>query len=56
MLAEEVKNFTVLYDKQVKGYKDRDVVTTLASDLEFIEHGKIYVLLFLSKHYFKAED
>ena len=52
MLAEEVKNFTVLYDKQVKGYKDRDVVTTLASDLEFIEHGKIICFASLVKALF----
>ena len=27
MLAEKVEHFPVLYDKQVKGYKERDVVT-----------------------------
>ena len=27
MLAEKVKHFPVLYDKQVKGYKERDAVT-----------------------------
>ena len=27
MLAEKVEHFAVLYDKQVKGYKERDVVT-----------------------------
>ena len=36
MLAEKVNYFPVLYDKQVKGYKERDVVTnawdTVASD------------------------
>ena len=27
MLPEKVEHFPVLYDKQVKGYKERDVVT-----------------------------
>ena len=27
MLAKKVEHFPVLYDKQVKGYKERDVVT-----------------------------
>ena len=42
---EKVKHFPVLCDKQVKGYKKRDVVTnawdTVASDLGFVENGNI---------------
>ena len=56
MLAETVKHFPVLYDKQVKGYKDRDVVTnawdTVASDLEFVENGQIIGFAFLVKALF----
>ena len=56
MLAEKVKHFPVLYDKQVKGYKERDVVTnawdTVASDLEFVENGKIICFAFLVKALF----
>ena len=56
MLAETVKHFPVLYDKQVKGYKDRDMVTnawdTVASDLEFVENGQIICFAFLVKALF----
>ena len=56
MLAEKVKHFPVLYDKQVKGYKERDVVTnawnTVASDLEFVENGKIICFALLVKALF----
>ena len=50
MLAEKVKHFSVLHRKQVKGYKERDVVTnawdTVASDLEFPENSKIMFFFF----------
>ena len=56
MLAEKAKHFPVLYDKQVKGYKETDVVTngwdTVASDLEFFENGKIICFAFLVKALF----
>ena len=56
MLPEKVKHFPVLYDKQVKGYMERDVVTnawdTVASDLEFVENGKIICFAFLVKALF----
>ena len=56
ILAEKVKHFPVMYDKQVKGYKERGVVTnawdTVASDLEFVENGKIIYFGFLVKALF----
>ena len=56
MLAEKVKYFPVLYDKQVKGYKERDVVTnawdTVANDSEFVENGKIICFALLVKALF----
>ena len=51
-----MKHFPVLYDKQVKGYKERDVVTNardiVASDLEFVENSKIICFAFLVKALF----
>ena len=56
ILAEKVEHFPVVYDKQVKGYKERGVVTnawdTVASDLEFVENGKIIYFAFLVKALF----
>ena len=56
MLAEKVKHFPVLYNKQVKGCKERDVVTnawdTVASDLEFVENGRTIYFAFLVKALF----
>ena len=56
MLAEKVEHFPVMYDKNVKGYKERDVVTNawdaVASDLEFLENGKIIYFAFLVKALF----
>ena len=56
MLAEKLKHFPVLYDKQAKGYKEKDVVTNawdaVASDLEFVEKGKIICFAFLVKALF----
>ena len=56
ILAEKVEHFPVMYDKQVKGYKERGVVTnvwdTVASDLEFVENGKIIYFGFLVKALF----
>ena len=56
MLAEKVEHFPVMYDKHVKGYKERGVVTnawdTVASDLEFVENGKIIYFAFLVKALF----
>ena len=56
MLAEKVEHFPVMYDKHVKGYKERDVVTNawdaVASDLEFLENGKIIYFAFLVKALF----
>lgn len=44
MLASEVKKFPVLYDKEVKGYKDKHIVATgwsqVAERLDFIENGR----------------
>ena len=36
MLAEKVKHFPVLYDKQVKGYKER--LFTLSEDISHPKH------------------
>ena len=36
MLAEKVKHFPVLYDKQVKGYKER--FFTLSEDISHSKH------------------
>ena len=56
MLTEKVKHFPVLYDKQVMGYKERDVVTnawdTVASDLGFVENGNIICFAFLVRTLF----
>ena len=56
ILAEKMEHFPVMYDKQVKGYKERGVVTnawdTVASDLEFVENGKIIYFAFLVKALF----
>ena len=41
MLAEKVKGFPVLYDKRVKGFKEKDAVQNtwekIAKSLEFAE-------------------
>ena len=51
-----MKHFPVLCDKQVKGYKERDVVTnawdTVASDLGFVENGNIICFAFLVRALF----
>ena len=56
ILAEKVKHFPVLYDQEVKGNKERDVVTNardiVASDLEFVENSKIICFAFLVKALF----
>ena len=43
ILCEKVKQYPVLYDKQRKGYREKDVVSNtwkaLAIDVEFIENG-----------------
>lgn len=45
MLSEKVKKYPVLYDKQCKGYKEKDAVenawTAVAKELEFVENGEI---------------
>lgn len=48
MLAEIVKMYPVLYDKQVKGYKEKDVITHVWEDvakaLDFVENSKHVVI------------
>ena len=43
MLAEKVKDFPVLYDKRVKGFKEKDAVQNawekVAESLNFAENG-----------------
>ena len=43
MLPEKVKGFPVLYDKRVKGFKEKDAVQNatekLAESLDFAENG-----------------
>ena len=43
MLAEKVKGFPVLYDKRVKGFKEKDAVQNprekVAGSLDFAENG-----------------
>ena len=50
MLAEKVKQYPVLYDKQCKGYKEKDAVgnawTAVANELEFAENGKIKIIIY----------
>ena len=45
ILSEKVKQFPVLYDKTVKGYKEKDVVKNawnkVAESLDFVENSKI---------------
>ena len=45
ILSEKVKQFPVLYDKTVKGYKKKDVVKNawnkVAESLDFVENSKI---------------
>ena len=48
--CEEVKYYPALYDKQIKGYKEKDVVrnewNSGAKDLEFIENGISKLIVF----------
>ena len=48
------------YDKQVKGYKERDVVTMREIQQQVIwnllKTVGSYVLLLLSEHYFEADN
>ena len=50
LLREEVKQYPVLYDKQMKIYREKDVVCNAwnagAKDLEFIENNKSNFILF----------
>ena len=43
MLAEKVQGFPVLYDKRVKGFKEKDAVQNawekVAESLDFAENG-----------------
>ena len=46
-LSEYVKQYLVLYEKQDKGYRDKDVKNTwnkVADMLEFVETGKVLLL------------
>ena len=53
ILAEKVKQFPVLYDKTVKGYKEKDIVKNawdnVAESLDFVENSKniLYLSLYL---------
>ena len=50
LLCEKVKQYPVLYNKQMKGYREQDVVSNVwnagARGLEFIENGKSHLILF----------
>lgn len=52
MLAEIVKMYPVLYDKQVKGYKEKDVITHVWEDvakaLDFVENSTKAQSLFIN--------
>ena len=43
MFADKVKDFSVLYDKRVKGFKEKDAVQNVwkkaAESLDFTENG-----------------
>ena len=39
MLAEKVKGFPVLYDKRVKGFKEKDAWGKVAESSDFAENG-----------------
>ena len=45
MLAEKVKDFPVLYDKTVKGFKEKDAAQNawkkVAESLDFAENGNL---------------
>ena len=53
ILSEKVKQFPVLYDKTVKGYKEKDVLKNawdkVAESLDFVENSKniLYTYLFI---------
>ena len=59
MLAEKVKLFPVLYNKQEKGYKEKDVVinawNAVANELEFVENGKKFFFK-KNKHNIEIEN
>ena len=44
ILSKKVKQHPVLYDKQLKGYREKNVVSNawnaVAKDIEFIENGE----------------
>ena len=50
LLCEKVKQYPALYNKQMKGYREKDVVSNVwnagARGLEFIENGKSHLILF----------
>ena len=50
LICEKVKECPVLYNKQVKGYREKDVVINAwnagAKDIESIENGKSKLSLF----------
>ena len=49
MLAEKVKPYPALYDKRVKGYKEKDVVrnawTKVAEKPDLVENGNTFLNL-----------
>ena len=51
ILSEKVKQFPVLYDKTVKGYKEKDVVKNawdkVAESLDFVENSKNILYTYL---------
>ena len=50
LLCEKVKHYPVLYDKQIKGCREKDIVSNAwnaeAKNLEFTENGKNKFILF----------
>ena len=54
LLFEKVKQYPVLYDKQMKGYRKNDVMSNAwnagAKELEFVENVKSRLILFFILH------
>ena len=50
LLCEKAKQYPALYNKQMKGYREKDVVSNVwnagARGLEFTENGKSHLILF----------
>ena len=46
ILCEQVKQYSVLFDEQLEGYREKDVVTNLWNAMaKEIEIGEVYIAL-----------